>query len=739
MAVSDTKQTGKVNLNQNLVFTRFSDLVKKRENLYKDYIEIDEKDEISNAWVNFSGQVVQDLLDVINLTKSLFDRLVDGIRRSSDQPDPNEIEKIKNLTEFWLDLSILSYLYATIERRGVLGFDGKLKNSLGYVETKKSLDDLTILAFQAQEFFPINSRIVLGEILSLDQEKKRLDFLTGLDDTDDMRYQILGEYDLNQTNFLLGRVRNRILLSAKDFWWLDPVALHSASEHAIEHLNSMNKHWANCTSDLIEKGNGFYMMTYPIAKSFSDVALAQHYKRLAIAALKTRGVSVASEYFANAEKLTKSFQLDEINATESKEIWGMTIGDQNLLYQQMTTLSLISSKYDSIVKRIKNRKKESAILIDEILDNLTQILSKGDLAYVSSVAIVYETIFSYMKEQIDKDTDITKILTFVENRINSVAIRLDKASHQITTKWTKLLQKSPYDVTALKELVNDIELPLMALLILPPDTQIVSNASSELMAVQVATEALYIGRLADEEFGKNPVKEMLMRAKVYELTGQSMSLLNEISDKDTRNQIVSVLTPLRIATLLRGLIAEVQLRTAVLQYRFINRIAPLIENSSLAKKENPVPYEIDEGELNSFSSDLENLNIAAITLEENKMAISIGGSPLNWQYIKKIRVFSDGLKSVIKSVNLAIKASSLSDKEVEDAIEAWDKAKTIAFKAADTVSKAGTDDSENLGQQIFTLAQIYTGYENAKRNRTKIEDFPIQGIVELIQALVMGM
>ncbi|MHA2250088.1 MAG: hypothetical protein ACXAD7_06990 [Candidatus Kariarchaeaceae archaeon] len=744
MAANESTEERRLDLDPRLIFTRFGELAKVRETLYQDFIEVDEPDEISSAWVNFSASVVNDLLSVIKQTKSLFERLIDELRRSSPQQDGSkEFERIQNLTDFWLDLAVMSYLYSTIQKRGILGQPGSFQNSLGYIETKKSIDDLIILAFQTgQDFFSLQARITLGEVLSLEQDKKRLDFYDTLDNVDEKKFQLLGQYDQLQAGFLMTRVQKRLIQSSATWWWKDPIGMHSSSEHAISHIESMQKHWEKCTSDLQVKGQLFHSATFPIAKISSDVSLAQHYRRLAIAALKVRGTSVSSEYFAKAAELTASLGIENLGIIDRLELWEPSIPEQYLIYDQMRHLTTIASKYQSILHYLKDGKlDEIKVLIPEVLSKISNMLSQGDIAYVSSVAVTYETVFSYILEQISHSAapDVGPIVKFVEKRIQTVAERLHNASHQITNNWLKVVKKDPNNISAIKEVVSRIDLPLMAIFILPPDAKVVGPASSELLAVQKATEALSVGTAAEKEFGKNPVKEMLMRAKTYQLTHEALSFITDVGDEDTINAIKEVLKPITKDALLRGLIAEVQLRTAVLQYRFINTIAPLVENSSLANPNAKSIAKIDEEELKSFSVDLEELNIASIAIQKHKVPITIGGSPLNWNYITKLENYSTGLIEIVQSIQSAINASIADKDAVEDAVNAWNEAKQLAFKAADLIAKAGAQDSENLAQQVYALAQIYSGYENKRRDRKSTSPFPVAGIVELLQALIMGL
>ncbi|MFV2014184.1 MAG: hypothetical protein ACC656_02045, partial [Candidatus Heimdallarchaeota archaeon] len=295
MVVSQsTKDKGvPADLDNRLVFAKFNQLSVERNALYSDYIEIDEPDEIGIAWVNFANSVVNGLLQVVELTKSLFERLYDELRRSKDSPDPKALERIRNLTDFWLNLSVVSYLYTTLQKRGILGQPGTNKNTRGYIDTKKSIDELIILAFQTgHDFFSQDARITLSEVLALNQEKKRLDFFDEIQDEEmKERFMLLGHYDQQQAGFLMSRVHKIMMQSAHTWWWRDAIGMHSAAEHAISHISCMMDNWKQSSSDMLEKGQVFYNVTFPVSKMSSDVALAQHFKRLAMAALYSRGTS----------------------------------------------------------------------------------------------------------------------------------------------------------------------------------------------------------------------------------------------------------------------------------------------------------------------------------------------------------------------------------------------------------------------------------------------------------------
>lgn len=726
-------------IDERLIFSRFGSLTDKRDSLYFDFIEIDEKKEISDAWVKFSCNVVNDLLSVIDLTKSLYDRLVDGIQRAQKKPSMEELSRIKSLTEFWLDLTVMSYLYSTIEKRGLFGETGSKKvNQLGYIETKKSIDDLILLAFRAgNEFFTQNARITLGEVLFLSQEKRQLDLLDGLENGEELKIKSLGDYDQKQAHFLITKVRESLIESSNQWWWRDPIAMYSSSEHAIEHIKSMNLNWAQCTSDLITKGLAFTSTFYAPTQSFSNLSLAQHYYRLGIAALRKRATSNAADYFKQAVLLTNNIPFENIDLRQATEFWRTSTQNQVLIFEQMSVLGQISADYERMIDALKNNNME---LVKQFLtsnmEKLDVILSSGDVAYISSVAVTYETVFSFLNGQIKTDFKLKETLEFIDSRMSTISERLHQATNQLSRTWIRIINKDPDNLDGLEEVVSNLAKPMLALFVLPPSNEKVIDTTNKILAITTATEALTIQQIADKEFGTNPVKEMLMRAKSYRLAQEAYSYVADIHDEEIIGLIKKLLKPMESSSLLRGLIAEIQLKSAVIQFKFINRIAPLIESSALANPEADRLQKIDEDELEGFEEEVELIHLAATTLVENQAPLTIRGMPLNWDIFVSVKLYTLALNQILKSVRHAINAIQSTSKE--DSIEHWGEAKDLSQKTSDIMSQGRRKETKALAEQTFSLTQLYRNFENSVRDRKKIDQFPVEGIVSLIQELVMG-
>lgn len=726
-------------LDEKLIFSRFGSLTDQREKLYSDFIEIDEKNEISEAWVRFSSNVVNDLLSVINLTKSLYERLVDGIKRAKSPPSTEELDRIKKLTKFWLDLSIMSYLYSTIEKRGLFDEGGSNKvNQIGYIETKKSLDELIMLAFQAGvEFFTTESRITIGEELFLAQEKQRLDFLDELDKGEELKQEILGEYDLKQAHFLITRVMTSFINSANSWWWKDNIAVNSLSQHAIEHISSMNINFSSSTSDMVSRGLAFTNSFYEETLAFSNLSLAQHYKRLGLSALQQRSNSTAADYFNLAVEITKESQIEKFNLTKSKEFWRISAISQLLTYKQMSVLSQISADYDKMIDSLNNNDIELLnLIVHTNLQKLKVVLESGDVAYLTSVAVTYEMVFSYLADIIKGEFKASDAIKFVEERIQIIATRLHKATHQLMGNWIRIIKEDPENLNGLEEIALDLEGPLMAILVLPPDNSMVSAASKEITSLIAATDALIMNSYANDEFGMNPVKEMLMRAKAYKHSEFALNTLQNTEKHQTMDVIEEIIGPLKKVSLLRGMIAEIQLKSAVLQFNFVNRIAPLIENSILS---NPVAeriVKIDDSLLEQFEEETSLLELASATILENQAPAHIKGMPIDWNVFEGVKAFTEALKYIVRSVRSAIKAMRSNNRD--DMVVYWDEAKSIAQRTSDLLAKANSQEVQQIAQQVFGLTQLYRSYENAAREGKKIHSFPVSGIIDLLQVLVMG-
>jgi uncharacterized protein Yka (UPF0111/DUF47 family) len=325
----------------------------------------------------------------------------------------------------------------------------------------------------------------------------------------------------------------------------------------------------------------------------------------------------------------------------------------------------------------------------------------------------------------------------VEKSISSVANRLHKATDQYIRNWKRVLKKGNENLDALEEIVKDIEYPLMALLILPPNQEDVIHSVLELFAIGDATESIRLSIKAEKVFGKNPVKEMLIRAKSYQHSTQAIKTLENNKEKDQEMTFIvdKVLKPLQFSSLLRGLIAEIQLRSAVLQYEFVNSIGSLLGNSGMLQKSGNVG-ELDTDKIQEFQNSVQELKLAGDAIMANQEQFKIYSDTVNWALIENLVAFSNGLHLIIDVVKESSKALRSSD--VDDMIDAWDNAKNLAYKASESISKAQSPQSEKLSTQVYSLAQLLGTFENKARSRSEIDDFPVLGIIELLQTLVMG-
>ncbi len=738
-------------LNPTLVFAKFGQIASLQKGLYKDYTAIDENEEIANDWMKFSEIVVDHLLSIIELTKSLYDRIVDELKRSPNKAEVDDLKRLQSITGFWTDLTLLSYAYATMGKTGLFKKYGLGKSTVGYYRTKHFFDQLVTLAFSQQASFTPSNLDVLLKILKQDQLKKELGYFREIEiDSDELghgisRFNLLAEYDLNQAIFILNDVARSIRVSIESWWWRDSIVMHANMDHAIHHLDQTQNIEEKITSDIklrvVEANNRFYR---PI-QLLSNAYLSQHFKTLAKQALMNDDLDSASEYFEKGKLLIEEFSKNNRAMYEPLNGWTENTVIEELEFFKFAHVLVKATKtYLKLLKELENDSiAESEKDIDQIITDIRNVLQEGDVPFLSSMLLVYDTVFSFTKEWIGLNTeDKTKSpIPFIQDRLKLLEKRLNQSFYQTSTDWMAAVQSPSENFHEMKHINKNSELISLAILLLPDSKIFKKESLIQLFAIEEASEALKIGSLAEAEFGKNPVKELMIRAKTYYLIMDAIEYSKSQGSKDLASVIDKFLSPLGDNALLRGLIAEIQLRTSLLQYAFINKIAVIIDASLLGTK--PIPQGLnipqDLSEIHEFKKSMKELLVAIETLINNRKPIRIKGSLVNWEYFKTLYgnisgaiLFTDAITAVIKASNL------MHQKKFGEATSEWYNAKTSTFAAAEKIAKSGSSESKALAEQIYTIAQMFGEMEERARNNKRLDQtFPEEILIETLQALVM--
>ncbi len=162
----------------------------------------------------------------------------------------------------------------------------------------------------------------------------------------------------------------------------------------------------------------------------------------------------------------------------------------------------------------------------------------------------------------------------------------------------------------------------------------------------------------------------------------------------------------------------------------------MIENSVLSNPNADRMIRIDERELENFENDASLIELASATIIKYQAPTMIKGVPIDWKVFEGVKSFTNALKLTVQSVRSAIKAMQSENKD--DKVMHWGDAKNTAQKTADLLAKTNAKEVQNIAQQVFSLTQLYRNFENAAREGKRIESFPVAGIVELLQLLVMS-
>ncbi|RMG35125.1 MAG: hypothetical protein D6732_09845 [Methanobacteriota archaeon] len=735
-------------LDKKLVFSRFGELTGLRQNLYKDYESIDENEEIAKDWIKFSEDVVAHLLFVIDLTRSLYDRIVDELKRAPDKADVADLKRLQSVTGFWLDLSLLSYAYATLGKTKLFKQFSKGSTS-GYYRTRFSFDELLQLGFSQQASFTPESLAILLDLLKQDQLRKHLGYFQEVDFSEEElgisrnRASLLAEYDFNQALFVLKNVGSTLAKVSQSWWWKDPIAIHANFSHATFHMEKASERKEEITSDLKQKIISFNQANFESTDLLSDAYLAFHYRTLAKQALIKGDLDFAIQYFQMATDLiTKHGQNKALFAPLA---WARTTIIEELHVMQFANVAAKASKtYHRIFEKISSEGTELDFIeeVKNVQDEISESLKHGDVPLLSSILLVYDSTFAYLLDRInDKDHfNLDHLTKFIDERFNLLEDRLNQSFQQLTADWMSALASGD-EKHQLEHVGKNLEILELAILLLPKNEKFKKEAQIQLHAIDEATEAITIGIKAEEEFGKNPVKELMIRAKTYFLVQDAITYAKKHNLKALSETVEKFLKPLADNALLRGLIAEIQLRTALLQFAFINKVAAIIDSSVIGsrtlKQGLNVPQDISE--INEFKKSMQDLLVAVETLIKNKQPIRIKGSAVNWEYFQTLYANISGAISFIDAISEAIRASNfLQAKKFSDAALHWSKAKDSTFKAANEVAKGGSKESGALSEQLFTIATMFGEMEQSARdNIMSTRKIPEEILIGVLQELVM--
>ena len=732
------------NLDSRLILAKFGELVDHQRNLYRDYNEIDEADEINRDWKEFSKTVVDHLINIQNLTESLYNRVTDEIKRQAGTTSQEDLERLQDITSFWLDTSVMSYLYTTIQKSGVLKQEGMGKKPMGYYYTQKSFDKINLLAYMETPFFNQASLKTILSIINLNQQKKELLLLDEINEHPEIKTELLELYNRGQAEFLLNDVRTRIAEGAVLWWWKDPIAMHSAVEHGIFHLNSMKKQWEEINTAMTKESSEYYEMTFSKVQLRSNVYLSQHYRKIAEEAMKVGALGVASEYFQEAKEIILKQGEPSLVSEDFIDGWStQTIQEQYLTYGLVQSLCKVSLSIQKILNYMKDDKLDLIkVAIQEALEQTKEILKKGDQPYLSSVALMYDTILTYMRDQLKSSTKkiLKHTLDFVHDRLDMGAKRLESATNSIYTRWNHAFVNYGKDTSLLRNILKDVDHLKFAILTLDVDEDRKHKLHTQLESMKLATEAHSLVFYADQLFGKNPVKELLIRAKAIHLAFNASTCCNVQQHENYLDEIKTFLNPIMQYSLIRGLIAEVQLRTALLQFTFINTIANILENSNLVKgKKVLASSSRNLEELETFKESGMNIRIAADTLIKVKAPVKINNQDINYGYFVTLSKSMGALSNIIELLKLSMQAyqpkGTLSSSKT---VSIMDSASKKAYEAASILGKSEDEKISKLAEQIYMVGQMFNQVVTSLRDGKDLpEDYPLMPILDIIQNLIM--
>ncbi len=746
-------------------FERFVAMVAQRDQLYDDFIEIDELNEIGTHWITFSKECVQSLTSILALTETLSKRFKKEYL-VLDPSIPAEMEqkiilgeKLQKQVELLFQGSLLLYVYSSIRNKGVFGVKTTDYSSEGYIRSKDILDDITALFIEETDYSLARIRPLLGPLVKLEQKKRLIPYLTkekAKVESEELPEEVrkeLGNYDQMQGIFLIEQLVPFIEDISKVWWWEDPISLYYVASHALEHFESAITHWGNQAGELAIQSIVIDEMLKPKVNIQQNDSLSEHYYRIAVVALKKADYESAYSYLAKGAELhKKSIKLLEAFPSFRDKARKIHFAEEEALrltlLSKATKLTLI---YNKLSASIISGEEVTAKEIKKLIKLAEETLEYSKIPYLGSIPIIFEVIGQYLLTELKAGTPSKKTIKETDKRLKRVEALLDNAS-KAQIRSLELLDDSNVTGselrTVMRRIIEQTQILAEAAIVLPEGLKNRLNIYSRSKAVVHYCETEILITYTYNLFTTNPVLDLMLIAKAMYTVNKSVVHSGEAS-VDGIETFCSYVKELQAELLLKGNLVEMSILTNILDYHYAT-IMPVLDTIVERNK-----VWIERGELDelipSLESDIEKLesfmmlldrigdNVETIQTHRNE-ELEIDDQKVNWPVIDRRKEMLAGTKKYLSAIILGLKGyfSWLAKKKI-DAAEWYDKGQAVAYEASEEFAKIKDkldDDIAGLPEIIFNFGQFLGSSYSKVRDNLKLDDYPMEDALGIFQLLM---
>ena len=315
-------------------FEVFVKLEAQRGELYENFLDVDELDEIGPKWISLSKQFAEQISHLLKLTSTIYDRYWDEIEKISEQEKNMQLgamegfmaglqgrkkqlmDLLGELEAFKFNLSIITMEYSRIGTEGIYGNDTRKESSWEeeyHLHPIDTITDVVISFFDLKRPHPVSIADAV-KMLYLKMESERsmpnvsfnLKIAEKKGNTEQIHELIkrMGDHYRISGIFSSDYIDKIISEASGYWWWDDPLLRYANLIKAEEYWEKLSDLWRNQPGEMSRNASLSEAFDRPVTKSKGELVFMEHYTRLARKATFAGNHEFASKYYQTVEKQT---------------------------------------------------------------------------------------------------------------------------------------------------------------------------------------------------------------------------------------------------------------------------------------------------------------------------------------------------------------------------------------------------------------------------------------------------
>ncbi len=735
-------------------FKQFVLMELERERIYQSFVQIDDLDEISQVWLDFSRFCADTLSNVSSLSHLLYSRFLDEWTRDRVQIDADEerkgiiTQKLEDLQEFQMELAILMIIYADIVNTGIFGTQPSPEYCTAYIEGYRILNTISQTYFDSSHPRASNIEEVMLTFLLLNQKQQIIHLLEESPNgySEEKLIEEKGAYELIMAEFDVSFTAQFLKRLGEDWWWKDSVATHFAFERSLSHLETALDYYKQIPEDPELKGKEIETSHISLNQAQRNKELIDHYLRLSFEAAKSNSFIASVEYL----NLVLGLEGEALTILDSNvEMTERTLALKEGIKKDQTVHSFfhgiaeLAAKTSLLNSTITDNKKEN---IQGIVEEIEEIVNRPDLKvninYVSSLPFVYLNFVQELKIALLEDTPLSEAMKKAEQNLVRFIERLEYAINDISTQLIEIEKADTKikldDIQPLLENIGTVKISAYFL----PKTEKKVYIVKDIECLEFLANSMYLEQnLAEKE--SNEVLDIIYHAKAHYYSTKAL----EISQLSSESIIDKEWVEHRYSqTFIQGQDVELRLFELSRQYLFLNTVIDKIAKGyrlSLSGedsiKENY--FAIINHNFNHFALfDIINKRIAENCLEllNHKEMFNLQDSNINWGAIEIKKILSLALTDFLEATKKAIFGiGANTNKENYKAASHFNDGAKAAKDASDHLQSIAQYDSTfaQLSKSAYEFSILLKELDRKTRENEKLQKLPIDELFNVLKQL----